>query len=106
MAIWTIQSMLTVLQSDGQTNVVQSVNWLCEDSDGINVARKGGNTVMNPPGPSFTPYDQLSEAQVVGWVHEALGQEQVAAIEQNLAEQIAYMQSPPVAALPLPWQNS
>lgn len=104
-AIWTITSMLTALQADGQTNVVQNVIWLCEDTDGTNTARQGGTTEMTPPGPSFTPYDQLTEAQVIGWVQATLGQEQVSAIEQSLTDQLAYMQAPPVVALPLPWQG-
>lgn len=104
-AVWTVTSMITALQADGQTNVVQSVDWLCTDSDGTNTAIRGGTTVMAPPGPQFTPYDQLTEAQVIGWVQAALTAEQVASIEVDLADQLAYMQAPPVAALPLPWQG-
>ena len=104
-AVWTITSMMTAPSSDGQTNVVQSVDWLCTDTDGTNTAIKGGKVHMEPPGPQFTPYEQLTEAQVVVWVQAALGQQNVAAIEQDLSDQIAYMQAPPVVALPLPWQG-
>lgn len=104
-AVWTITSMLTAPSADGQTNVVQSVGWLCEDTDGTNIARQGGKAIMPAPGPTFTPYDQLTEAQVIGWVQDTLGQQKVTAIEQGLSDQIAYMQAPPVVALPLPWQG-
>jgi len=103
MAVWTITGMMTAPSADGLTNVVQSVDWVCTDTDGINTAIQGGKTPMDPPTASFTPYDQLSEAQVVGWVQSALGVDQVSAIEQGLNQQIVYMQSPPVVVLPLPW---
>ena len=104
-AVWTVTGMKTILQADGQTNVVRSVDWLCTITDGERTAIRGGTTVMASPGPQFTPYDQLTETQVISWVQAALTAEQVASIEVNLSEQLAYMQAPPIAALPLPWQG-
>lgn len=102
-SIWTITNMVTAVQADGFTNVVQQVDWVVTDTDGTNEARKGGSTQMNPPGPTFTPYDQLTETEVIGWVQGILGPDEVAAIEANLNQQIIYMQNPPVVSLPLPW---
>jgi hypothetical protein len=93
-------------QEAGLSDVVYIVNWLAEDSDGVNEARNGGDIELPAPEGTFTPYDQLTEQQVLGWVWAALGDEIRYAIEADLNAQIMYMQIPPVAVLPLPWANT
>ena len=48
---------------------------------------------------AFTPYSQLTEAVVVGWVKDSLGQ---ATVEEALAAQIE-AQKNPVSESGLPW---
>jgi hypothetical protein len=103
MATWKIDSMLIKPQEAGYTDVVYQIFWTVTDSDGMYEAGQAGKTEVGLPASGFTPYDQLTEAQVLGWVQTSLGPEEVAAIEQNLNLQIVYMQAPPVIALPLPW---
>lgn len=104
MATWTVTDMLVKPQEGAYTDVVYIVNWLCSDTDGTNEARRGEKTeVPAPAGGTFVPFDQLTEAEVIGWVQAQLGPEQVAAIEADLNMQIPYMQNPPVTSLPLPW---
>lgn len=104
MATWTVTGLLVKPQAEGLTDVVYIVDWLCSDTDGTNEARKGGKTeVPAPAGGTFVPFDQLTEAEIVGWVQAQLGPEQVAAIEADLNVQILYMQQPPVVEMPLPW---
>jgi hypothetical protein len=40
---------------------------------------------------------------VVGWVQAALGPEQVQALTDNVAAQLAAIANPPVVTPPLPW---
>ena len=54
------------------------------------------------PGETYTPYDQLTEAQVVGWVQTSLGQETV---EASLQSQID-LQKNPVQAAGVPWATA
>ena len=54
-------------------------------------------------GSPFTPYEDLTQDQVVGWTKDALGDEQVAATEANVAAQIETQKNPPVVTPPLPW---
>ena len=63
----------------------------------------GAVGVSLTPGAPFTPYADLTEEQVVGWVLDALGPEQVTAYEANVAKQIADQANPPVVTPPLPW---
>ena len=95
--------METQKQLDGLTDVVISANWLCNDDD--NIVRNSGTVTFRPPQSTYTMYDQLTESQVLQWVFDYLGQDQVIAIEANLAEQLAYQQNPPVVVLPNPWFN-
>lgn len=102
MTTWSIQSMMVKTQESGQTDVVYLVDWLASDTDGVNEARRGGKTEV-PMSDNFTPYADLTEQQVLGWVWAAMGDEAKAALEANLNMQIVYMQQPPVVSLPLPW---
>lgn len=103
MPTWTVISMQVKKQDAGQTDVVYLVDWLASDTDGVNEARSGGQTEVPPPTGSFTPYDQLTEQQVLGWVWSVMGDAAKAALEANLNMQILYMQDPPVTSPPLPW---
>jgi hypothetical protein len=57
--------------------------------------------VPAPTGSSFTPYDQLTENQVLGWIW-ANGVDKFAT-ESAVATQIANQINPPVVTPPLPW---
>lgn len=104
MITWTINYMCVNLNEAGYTDVVYLVDWLVSATDGTNIAQEGGATNIPAPTDSFTPYNQLTNEQVLNWVWEAL-KNQKDLIENRLKEQIAYMQIPPVATLPLPWGN-
>lgn len=103
MATWSVQSMMVLKQEAGFTDVVYLVDWLASDTDGTNEARRGGQTQVPISEGNFTPYDQLTESQVLGWVWNVMGAEAKAALEADLAAQIAYQQNPPVVSPPLPW---
>jgi hypothetical protein len=101
---WSVTSMVVQNQSGTYTNVVYIVSWLAQATDGTNTARRGGDTqVPALTVESFVPYEQLVESDVLDWVHDILGADQVAAIGANLDSQLAYLAAPPVAMLPLPW---
>jgi hypothetical protein len=56
----------------------------------------------DPSDPTFIPYANLTEAQVVGWLKEAMGADTVAAHEANVEAQIAAQKNPTQAA-GVPW---
>jgi hypothetical protein len=89
---------------DGETDVVFTVHWTLTATDGTYVGSVYGSVgVSLDEGATFTPYEDLTLAQVVGWVQDALGEEQVASYEANVAQQIANQIDPPVVTPPLPW---
>ena len=56
----------------------------------------------DPADPDFIPYDKLTEAQVVEWVKDAMGETQVAAHEAAVQAQINAKLNPTSAA-GVPW---
>jgi len=101
---WIIERMDCYPQSEGQTDVVFTVYWRVNAIDGACSATNYGIiSVTYVAGLPYTPFADLTQAQVVGWVQDAMGLEQVANIETGLAANIADQINPPIVTLPLPW---
>ena len=101
---WVIKQMDCYPQSEGQTDVVFTIHWRVNAADGVYTATSYGTVgVTYAAGSSYTPYAQLTQQQVVGWVQTAMGPEQVASIESSLSTNIADQVNPPVVTPPLPW---
>jgi hypothetical protein len=83
------------LTSDG---FVVTVHYTVNAVDGDYTASTYGTVGYTEEG-AFTPYSQLTEAVVVGWVKDSLGQ---ATVEAALAAQIEAQQNP-VQLSGLPW---
>jgi len=100
---WVVNSMASYPQAEGYTDVVCTVNWACNGTDGTYTGAIVGSTgVKLDPAAPYTPYSQLTQAQVISWVQEALGPAQVTATEEDVAAQIANNYYTPVV-LPNPW---
>ena len=101
---WVIEQMNCYPTSEGQTDVVFNVAWRVNATDGTFYATAYGTVgVTYVAGSPYTPYADLTQAQVVGWVQDAMGPEQVASIEAGLSANIANQVNPPVVTPPLPW---
>ena len=101
---WSVVQMDCYPELDGETDVVFTVHWTLNGTDGTYAGSVYGSVgvTLDPDAP-FVPYASLTEAQVIGWVQDALGEEQVASYEANVAQQIANQINPPVVTPPLPW---
>ena len=85
------------LTSDG---FVVTVHYNVSATDGDYSASTYGTVgYTEQPDESYTPYDELTQEQVVGWVQESLGKDTV---EASLAGQIE-AQKNPVQVSGLPW---
>ena len=89
-----------VVQMDRNTSdgFVTTVHYNVSAVDGDYTASTYGTVGYTEEG-AFTPYNQLTEALVVGWVQESLGKDTV---EEALAAQIT-AQKNPVQVSGLPW---
>ena len=94
--MWKIVNM----ERNASTGFVNTVHWTCSDADGDFSGSTYGSIGLE--GELVTPFEQLTEAQVIGWVKAALGEETVAAHEAAVAAQIAEAKEPKVAT-GMPW---
>ena len=99
--LWLIERLLTKPVEGSNTDVVITADWRCNGSQESFSGTCYGSCSFAPPSGSFTPYDQLTEAQVLSWCY-ANGVDKTA-IEANVSLQIQNQIDPPVVALPLPW---
>lgn len=106
---WQVQQMACYPQADGFSDVVFRVDWVCiaavsSEPNAQNTYVTGASYLSQPSG-SFTPYDQLTQEQVLGWVW---GQEYFdkAGFEASAAAQLENIVNPPVVTPPLPWAQA
>ena len=103
---WVIDQMNCYPTYESQTDVVFNVHWRVNATDGTyNATSYGTVGVTYVAGSPYTPYADLTQAQVIGWVQAALVAEQVATIEAGLATNIANQVNPPVVSPALPWAS-
>lgn len=75
--------------------------WQVTGVDGSNTASIDGNSQFTVQEGTFIPYDQLTQATVIGWIPA----EQIASAQACVQGQIDSMINPPVSPqnTPLPW---
>jgi hypothetical protein len=97
----TINSMYTI---PNPTGYVVNVLFTVSGTDGTHTAEIGGNCQFTPTeGQTIIPYDQLTQAEVLGWINAATNNQ--ANYYANIDGQIQSMITPPVSPsnTPLPW---
>ena len=99
--LWLIERLLVKPTEGTLTDVVITADWRCNGSQENYSGTCYGSCSFQPPSGSFTPYDELTEQQVLGWCYEN-GVDKTA-IEANVTLQIENQINPPVVVLPLPW---
>lgn len=103
---WAITQLYTFPESTQDPDFVVNAFFTLTGVDGQTTASIDGNTQFTyQAGEPYTPFDQLTEAQVIGWVQDALGEQGVANFEANVQGQIDSILNPPVSPTnqPLPW---
>jgi hypothetical protein len=101
---WTIAQLDCYPEYEGHKDVVFTAHWRMDGTDGEHTAGVYGTVELNlDPEAKFTPFEKLTQEQVVGWVEDALGEEQVKQYEESVANQIETLANPPVVSPPLPW---
>jgi hypothetical protein len=99
--LWIIERLLVRPTEGTLTDVVITADWRCNGTDGTYSGTCYGSASFQPPTENFTPYEDLTEQQVLDWCF-ANGVDQ-SAIEANVTAQINDQINPPVIAPPLPW---
>lgn len=85
---------------DGQ---VYTAHWTASLEEQGESASAYGSVGFSDPDPSnYTPFDQLTEGEVLNWVFDALGVDQVTSIQEALYQQIQQKLNP-TSATGTPW---
>ena len=84
--------------------VVNNSHWQCIDEDASgNQARVYGSVVIPTDDLSnFTSYADITEEQAIQWTKDALGADEVASFEANVAAQLQLIENP-VEGSGTPW---
>jgi len=99
--LWIIERLLVKPIEGTLTDVVITADWRCNGTQDQYSGTCYGSASFAPPSGSFTPYEDLTEQQVLGWCFSN-GVDKTA-IEANVTQQINDQINPPVVAPPLPW---
>jgi hypothetical protein len=103
---WTITNLYTQT-IDGKEDYVVTAIYDVIGVDGNYTASMTSNTAQfsTEDVTEFTPYADLTEAIVLGWVKESLGENGIISIEACIQGQIDSQINPPVSPenTPLPW---
>jgi len=99
--LWIIERLLVKPTEGPNTDVVITADWRCNGTQDQYSGTCYGSCSFSPPSGSFTPYDELTQEQVLNWCYEN-GVDKTA-IEANVTQQIENQINPPVVTLPLPW---
>ena len=98
---WIIERLLVKPTEGTYSDVVITADWRCNGSQDQYSGTCYGSCSFAPPSGDFTPYEDLTQDQVLSWCF-ANGVDQ-AAIEANVTAQIENQINPPIIAPPLPW---
>lgn len=101
MITWLVTAMDCYPNEDGNTDVVFNVHWNCNGTQDGFTANVYSTCAVPGPGDPFTPYADLTQDQVLGWIW-ANGVDKDAA-EAAVDQQLQNMINPPVVQPPLPW---
>jgi len=99
--LWIIERLLVKPTEGSLTDVVITADWRCNGTQDQYSGTCYGSCSFQPPSGEFTPYEDLTQEQVLNWCYQN-GVDQ-AAIEANVTQQINDQINPPVVTLPLPW---
>lgn len=104
MATWIIEWLKTTPSTSNPAECVVQAGWRCNGSqDGFNATAYGSAGFTYTEGEPFTPFNQLTQEQVLGWVW-ANGVDK-AEVEANIQRQLDDQINPPIIQPPLPWLN-
>ena len=87
------------ITQDGKANVVTTIHWRASDTDSDgNTGSSYGSVGVTLGSGAFVAYADIAHDKALDWCKDALGSDQVTAIETSIANQITEMKTPTVAS--------
>lgn len=100
---WIISAMECVKKEGDLNDIVITIHWrYAVTKDEVSTDTYGATAIPLPTGEDFTPYEELTKEQVVGWLEATLD---VEAMQQNLESQLDLLINPTNVTLQPPFNN-
>ena len=102
---WIFSAFDCKVSEEGMQDVVTTVHWRYNgtNEDGISAEVYGAQSVRTPTPDAFTPYPELSEEQVIGWMESAIDME---AMNASIDSRIEAIIKPVKVTLRAPWSTN
>ena len=103
---WTISSLDVAPSEDTLIDVIKVAHWryrATDSADDLTTEVYGAQGFVAPDPASFTPFDSVTEAQVVEWIEDSIGEEGMASMDASLVVSIENLRNPPIVTMPVPW---
>jgi hypothetical protein len=102
---WIFSAFDCKVSEEGMQDVVTTVHWRYNgtNEDGVFAEVYGAQSVGAPTPDAFTPYPELSEEQVIGWMESTIDME---AMNANIDYQIEAIVNPVNVTLQAPWNTN
>ena len=97
---WSIAGVNSKASYNGQTNVVNAINYVITGNDGTNETIVSSIINIDYTGGEFVPFDSLTEATVIAWAQSAVGEARIAELHTTIDETLAR-----IAATPAPTET-
>ena len=83
---WSFPQFIVNPASDGLTNVVTAINWVCTGTNGLVTSSSSGTVQLGSPNPAeFVPYADITQAMAFQWVSQSIS---TTGVEAGIAAQI------------------
>jgi len=100
---WKVTGLMVQNEGDLEKVAVMS-NFSIDGTDGEHTGQVSyAVNLLAPDAENFTPYTDITEEQALQWTKNALGEDRVSAMEQEVADQIAKSSFSVPQSAPLPW---
>lgn len=92
---------------EGRKQVVSRIYWTMEATDGENIEQFAilMKDIPFVESNSFTEFADITQQQMMGWLLQALGQDHIQAVKDDLDQRLAERKAPTVTMPNLPWSK-
>ena len=106
---WTISAVERTISLDGLSDVIKTVHWRYRgtDENGVTAETYGATGIGDPNPQDFTPFDEVTESDVIGWVEDIMsvvpkvGDTELITLQAHIEAQIALIVTPTTVTAPL-----
>jgi hypothetical protein len=83
---WEFPQFIVNPSSDGLSNVVTAINWVCTGTNGLVTSSSSGTVQLGSPNPAeFIPYADITQEMAFQWVSQSIS---ITGVEAGIAAQI------------------